>query len=205
MIENEKIIYQRLLDHANSCEEESIIAKLESIAPYPDPSYPEESLVKNGAFLRRELCRLGSETMMRHLPWDDFLRISNFEKTISPHLSLNDLFNSIFGGDAAVFRPPYILAKDYVNVDLPKEVGCSFDVPIFFFTGAHDWQTPISLSDNWFDQICAPYKELVHFANSGHFIVNEEPGKILMALVSKVLPFCKEDGCGERIIGVEDA
>ena len=45
------------------------------------------------------------------------------------------------------------------------------------------------LSDQWFSEIEAPYKELIHFEESGHFIVNEEPGKVLVALVSKVLPF----------------
>ena len=72
-------------------------------------------------------------------------------------------------------------------------MGTSFEVPIFFFTGVHDWHTPRSLSDHWFNQIKAPYKELVHFEESSHAVVNEEPGKFLVALVDKVLPFAQSE------------
>ena len=72
-------------------------------------------------------------------------------------------------------------------------------MPIFFFSGVHDYQTPVSLSDQWFGQINAPHKELIHFEESAHIVVSEEPGKVLVALVNKVLPFAqnisaKEDG-----------
>ena len=79
-----------------------------------------------------------------------------------------------------------------MDVDLPNDVGSSFEVPIFFFTGAHDWHTPRLLSDKWFDQINAPYKELIHFEESSHYVVAEEPGKVLTALVNKVLPFAQD-------------
>ena len=76
-------------------------------------------------------------------------------------------------------------------IDLPNDVGSSFEVPIFFFSGTHDWQTPTILSDQWFEQIDAPHKELIHFEESSHAIVNEEPGKVLIALVNKVLPIAQ--------------
>ena len=76
-----------------------------------------------------------------------------------------------------------------MKIDLPSDIGSSFKVPIFFFTGKHDWQVPKILSDEWFAQIDAPYKECVLFEESCHMVVNEEPGKILATLVNKVLPF----------------
>ena len=76
-------------------------------------------------------------------------------------------------------------------------------MPIFFFTGAHDWQIPRTLSDKWFSQISAPYKELVHFEESSHMIVNEEPGKVLTALVNKVLPFAQNEPDREEATGRE--
>lgn len=126
---------------------------------------------------------------MHHIPFDDVIKIFSLEKAISPHLSLTDLTNSILGDEVAVFRPPYTFTKDWIVYDLPKDVGSNFEVPIFFFTGCHDWQTPVSLSDQWFKEITAPYKELIHFEESSHFVTNEEPGKVLVALVNKVLPF----------------
>ncbi len=113
----------------------------------------------------------------------------NFESLISPHLTLRDLCNTILGDEAAVIRSPYLFTREFLNVDLPNDVGSSFDIPIFFFSGVHDWQTPKIHSDKWFDEIKAPYKELIQFNESSHIIVNEEPGKVLMSLVNKVLPY----------------
>ena len=76
-------------------------------------------------------------------------------------------------------------------------VFSEFEVPIFFFSGAHDWHTPVSLSNKWFDQINSTYKELIHFEESCHFIVNEEPGRFLAALVTKVLPFAEAENSRE--------
>ena len=128
---------------------------------------------------------------MRHLSYDDMTRILAFEQTISPHRTLVDIGYALFGEKKALYRPPYSFTKQFLNYDLPRDIGSAFDVPIFFFSGAHDWQTPIALSDQWFSQIEAPHKELVHFQESSHFVVNEEPGKFLTALVSQVLPFAE--------------
>ena len=90
-----------------------------------------------------------------------------------------------------MFRAPYHFTKEFIGIDLPNNVGSTFEVPIFFFSGSHDWVTPVSLSDEWFGQINAPYKELIHFEESSHILISEEPGKVLFALVSKVLPFAQ--------------
>ena len=105
---------------------------------------------------------------MHHLFWDDANKMFNFERTISPHLTLTDISNSILGDEVAVSRVPYIFTKEFTAIDLPNDVGSSFEVPIFFFSGRHDWHTPVSLSDQWFSEINAPYKELIHFEESCH-------------------------------------
>jgi pimeloyl-ACP methyl ester carboxylesterase len=186
----EKLTYERLLSHAREQKDNQLVARVEAIIPKLDADYPEreKSYVENCALVRRELSRLAGETLMHHLSWDDRLKTMAFDQLISPHLTLTDLSNAKLGDDIAAFRPPYTFAKDFYAIDLPNDVGSSFEVPIFFFTGAHDWQTPRLLSDNWFRQINAPYKELIHFEESSHMIVNEQPGKVLMALVNKVLP-----------------
>ena len=90
------------------------------------------------------------------------------------------------------------MIKELSERDLPDKLGSSFEVPIFFFSGTHDWQTPTILSDNWFSQIDAPYKKLVHFEESAHVVVNEEPGKLLTALVNMVLPYAQA-GSGREV------
>lgn len=197
-LENDRVNYKRLLSHARKHNEDELVTKLELTIPYLDAESPdrEESYVENCVFVRRELSRLAGETLMHHLFWDDLLKIISLNRAISPHLSLTDLSNAIIGDEIAVFRSPYTFTKDFLNTDLPQELGSSFDLPIFFFTGSHDWHTPVTLSDKWFHQITAPYKELIHFKESSHVVVNEEPGKFLAALVNKVLPFSQEDSEG---------
>ena len=190
--ENEQVLYKRLLNHAKEQEEDQLVEKLESIAPYLDPNNPEQSFVDHTLYVRTELSRLTGETMMHHLFLDDTLIMLKSDQILSPHLTLMDINNLLLGDDIALFRNPATIATDFVNVNLPEQLGSSFEVPIFFFTGTHDWHTPKILSDAWFDQIKAPYKELIHFQESCHVIVNEEPGKVLMALVNKVLP-CAQD------------
>ena len=190
-MDNQRVFYERLLSHAREQKESQLMAKLEAIAPYPDPDNPEKSFVENCASLQEALSRLAGETGMHHLSSDEMATMFNFERAISPHLTLTDLSHSVVGDEIALFRPPYGFTKEFMAIDLPNDVGSSFEVPIFFFSGTHDWQTPTILSDQWFDQINAPYKELIHFEESCHGIVNEEPGKVLVALVNKVLPLAQ--------------
>ena len=174
-------------------EEGELEKKLESISPYLDPEFPEKSFVENTCFLREELSRLAGETMMHNYSSDEAIQLAKFDQLISPHLTLTDIFNSTFGDDIALFRYPNPLIADFVNIDLPAQIGSTFEVPIFFFTGAHDWHTPKVLSDQWLDQINAPHKELIEFEESSRYVVNEEPGKVLLSLVNKVLPFSQSE------------
>lgn len=194
LMANERVLYERLLAHARERQEGPLIARLEAIAPYPDPDHRGKSFAEHCMFVRAELSRLAGETMMHHLYMDDVFRMIAFEKLISPHCSLTDLSNSLMGDAIALLRPPYAFTTEFMNVDLPNDVGSSFEVPILFFSGSHDWHAPRILSDEWFSRIEAPYKCLVHFEKSCHFIVNEEPGRVLMELVTKALPFARRAG-----------
>ena len=109
---------------------------------------------------------------------------------LSPHLSVEDLINATTAYKDPVARHPGF-GKEYADIDLPANIGSSFEVPIFFFSGRHDFQTPVTLSDQWFGEIEAPHKALIHFEESSHVIVNEEPGRVLTALVNQVLPFAQ--------------
>lgn len=188
--ESDRIAYERLLDHAREQSNNEVIAHLESMAPYPDPNNPEQSFIDHGAYIRSMLSDLAGEAMLHHSTFEDALTILHFNKAISPHLSLTDLSNATVGDTMALYRD-LSFAKEFMEIDLPEQVGNTFDVPIFFFTGAHDWHSPRVLSDDWFKRISAPHKELVHFEESAHGVLGEEPGKFLIALVNKVLPFAK--------------
>ena len=198
LMDNESVMYERLLSHAKKQKKDEVITKLEAIAPYPNPVCPEKSYADNAGYVRNELSRLAGESLMHHLLSDDAINMVSLDRAISPHLTLTDLSNAVFESNEGAFTA---FNKELMNIDLPKEVGSLFKAPIFFFTGTHDWTTPGVLSDKWFSRISAPYKELVHFKESSHAVLNDEPGKILIALVNKVLPFANS----ETGKGVNDA
>jgi pimeloyl-ACP methyl ester carboxylesterase len=62
-----------------------------------------------------------------------------------------------------------------------------FEVPIYLFTGRHDYNTPFELVEEWFPLIQAPHKEIVWFEHSAHFACLEEPERFQDALIRRVL------------------
>jgi len=60
--------------------------------------------------------------------------------------------------------------------DLAEEI-LSVRVPVYFFTGRHDYTVPFELSERYFEKLLAPRKRMVWFENSAHFPFFEEPLK----------------------------
>jgi proline iminopeptidase len=52
-----------------------------------------------------------------------------------------------------------------------------FTIPIFFFLGRTDYNTPSSVAAAYLDSIQAPRKEVVWFEHSSHFPFFEEPAQ----------------------------
>ncbi|RXI98580.1 alpha/beta hydrolase [Anaerobacillus alkaliphilus] len=50
-------------------------------------------------------------------------------------------------------------------------------VPVYLLTGKHDYQTPFSLAERYYDKLQCPYKELIWFEKSGHLLNYEETNK----------------------------
>jgi pimeloyl-ACP methyl ester carboxylesterase len=53
----------------------------------------------------------------------------------------------------------------------------AFTIPVYFFLGRHDYNTPSVLAAEYFEKLEAPTKELIWFEYSAHFPFWEEPGK----------------------------
>jgi pimeloyl-ACP methyl ester carboxylesterase len=63
----------------------------------------------------------------------------------------------------------------------------SVDVPVYFFTGRHDYTTPFSLVERFFEKLEAPSKKIIWFENSAHFPFYEEPERFTQKMVAIVL------------------
>jgi pimeloyl-ACP methyl ester carboxylesterase len=59
----------------------------------------------------------------------------------------------------------------------------TFEVPIVFMLGRHDWQVPSTLAARYFERIQAPAKRLVWFEQSAHNPPFEEPDRFNRSVV----------------------
>ena len=186
-----------LLNCAKEQGDKKLIKKLQSMLPYPDPNNKFSSLAKHADFIAVELSKINKRGL-RYKSNKEWLGMSKFGIMTSPHYSLWEIFKiSLFVGPHSSkfigFQPGHSFFDEFIEIDLPTEVGSKFDVPIFFFSGAHNWHVPYTLSDDWFKKIEAPYKEQIWFNESAHFAQYEEAGKFLVTLVSRVLPMTQEN------------
>lgn len=73
------------------------------------------------------------------------------------------------------------------DLDLIKDIT-EVKVPIYFYTGRYDYNTPSVLTEKYYNQIVAPKKELIWFEESAHFPLFEEYEKF-----NKLVIRVKED------------
>jgi pimeloyl-ACP methyl ester carboxylesterase len=62
------------------------------------------------------------------------------------------------------------------------------ELPVFLFTGRHDWNTPFPLAEEWAAALEAPHVELVWFEGAGHVPPIEAPEEFQRLLVEKLTP-----------------
>ena len=73
------------------------------------------------------------------------------------------------------------------TIDFPNQIE-RLDVPVFFFTGRHDWNTPYPLVEEWARSLDAPRVEMVWFEEAGHMIPLESSAEFERELLARLLP-----------------
>ena len=63
-----------------------------------------------------------------------------------------------------------------------------FAIPVYFFIGHHDYNTPFELAERYFDELEAPKKEKVVFEGAAHMIPFEEPERFNREVVRVFAP-----------------
>lgn len=196
MIDHVEEEYKQLLNFA---EDENNLELKAELAKF-DPSKSSDDIpgfyIKNVLPLMEVESRCGKAYPKSIL---EMIRCISTLKWVSPLYSCSELLRIKFGEKAAAIDPKFPFFKDFFDYDLPREVGNTFDVPIFFLTGFHDIHVASDLTNSWFERIDAPYKEQVWFKKSAHAAYLTEPYAFANALIEKVLPFSQSlRGGGEK-------
>ena len=97
----------------------------------------------------------------------------------APEYTLSDALNVKRGADLVARSMQY----DLVPKPLEGEIT-DFDVPVFFFLGRHDYNTPSQLAADYLERLRAPLKGLVWFEDSAHFPFFEEPDRFHQEMVA---------------------
>ncbi|PSB39837.1 hypothetical protein C7B69_01215 [filamentous cyanobacterium Phorm 46] len=72
------------------------------------------------------------------------------------------------------------------GVDFRKQ-ATRLKVPVYFLIGRHDGTTSPKLTEEYFNLLTAPHKELIWFEHSGHGLWMNESAKFIDVMVNKVL------------------
>jgi len=175
IIENEQMSYDFALEQARAWNDSVAIDELEEIGrPDEDGEYANES----GYEITEE--------------WVAYYGGDLYGKNDTEDVESDILGSDIYSADTykivkgwefsqAIFSDETLWYLDF-RTEL-TEVA----VPVFFFTGRHDYDTPFPLVEDYYDVLTAPAKEIVWFERSAHFPFYEEPGRFTRMMIEKVL------------------
>ncbi|RYG86541.1 MAG: alpha/beta hydrolase [Alphaproteobacteria bacterium] len=176
--ENERVGMRNAINSARENGDERGAATIESLAPYPDSG---PFTIQQADAWRAVANKYGS--LVGERPDAHFY----FNSTkLSPLYSPCDLQA---WGEGSSFT---------VTALWPRLADVSFsevrmvETPVVLFLGRHDNTTPSSIAARWLSGLEAPVAEAVWFEHSGHLPMVEEPGRVLAALLTKVLPLVRE-------------
>ncbi len=179
MMKGEALSYQYTLAQAKKRNHSAALKDLQAIAPYPDSMTTEKVLVE-----RRWLTEFGGAIYGETSP-SIILGIL----LTSPDYDLGDLWGFVAGSLLSLDT----LWPQLTQADIERDLGFKYQVPLFLFSGRHDYQVPSSLSSTWFKKLEAPHKEEVWFEKSCHVPMYSEPARFTSELVKRVLPYAKGD------------
>jgi pimeloyl-ACP methyl ester carboxylesterase len=171
--ENEIISYQFALDKAAESGNQKALRKLKKIGPPPHD-------YKKLLIQRKWLEKFGGVHHKKEISFAYFCRIG----AVSPDITLYDGFRYLRG---QYFSLEHMWEKELYRINLFTSVP-KIDVPIYFFLGRYDYNTPSEIVERYCEQLQAPKgKTVIWFENSAHIIPHEEPELFCDMLVNKVL------------------
>ncbi|HUT54939.1 MAG TPA: alpha/beta hydrolase [bacterium] len=172
MERNEAVSYQFVLDEAQNRRKPLAIANLKRIGP-PPYSGMGELIVQ-----RRYLGKFGGAVYKKPEGGGQIRKALH-----SPEYAPLDYLRYAAGTYYSNRR----MWDEVMTYDLIRQVP-SLDLPVYFFEGRHDYNTPWELVSEYYDKLDAPQgKTLIWFEDSAHSPNLEEPDRFARMMVDRVL------------------
>ncbi len=170
-----EISHQDALSLAREQNDTAALTALKTLGP---PPYSPDEL----SILGRWLTKLGGSIYGETTVWPILKPI-----IFAPGYSPIDIYYYMNGPRQAMSRVLGAIMNENLH-----ELGYDFEIPIFFFLGRHDHNTPSSLAEDYFNAIEAPFKKLIWFEKAGHVPMLAQPEKFARELIEQLLPVMGE-------------
>ena len=175
---SERIGYEATLAAARAAGNAEAVTQLTAIAPFPDAAQPE-----------RNLQNLGTERFWL-ATYGGYYRPGGFGHNAAiAALNPAETAQTLAARDAGQALSGAAMWGELGETSLWD--AQHFDIPMVMLQGRHDLGTSSALAEQWFAGVQAPAKRLVWFEDSAHMVYEEEPGKLLVTLVTTVLPLTR--------------
>jgi len=173
-IEQERISLRFALDYL---ERRGNLTGRAKLAGLGEPPYrrPLQDIFKQRATLWRAGGTFGPNYPVTRLLRDGLL---------CPHCGTLDMWRFVKG---QTFSARSIVTPKHWELALDK-THLRFCIPVCFFVGRRDYNTPSELAERYFDALEAPRKEKVIFENAAHMIPFEEPERFNREVVRVFVP-----------------
>lgn len=169
--EGELISYRYTLNKAKEVNNHKAIKELEEIGEPQTGDYT--TMYKNGfwGLVKQKdwLLKMGGERYAK-TKYTDWI----FSIWLSREYSFSDLIK--YGKSSGFSAGNIIYDPKFNNINFFQQIP-EVKVPVFFISGAYDYNTPWELVERYNDSLKAPVKEFIKFDKSGHSPVFEEPEK----------------------------
>ena len=166
--------YDFALNWAKERGDEAKIKKL--VDQGPPPYYGKGVAWKQATYLLDTFAFMNQNPAIRDNGFNTFRDLA------APEYGLYDKLNWFRGVlDTLDVVYPQLWDTDF------REQAARLEVPVYFFIGRHDINAPVSLTEEYYEMLEAPHKEIVWFESSGHNPWVSESDNFVKAMVEVVL------------------
>ncbi len=151
-------------------------AKVEALVRQGPPPYDEDVAWKSATYL------LDTYAYMNANPAIADNGANTFRDLAAPEYGLYDKVSWFRG----VIETLGVVYPQLWNVDFRQQAP-KLDVPVYFLIGRHDINAPVTLTEEYYNLLDAPHKEIVWFEHSGHTPWVHESTRFVQVMVDRVL------------------
>ena len=173
-LENDRICYDFALRLAQERGDTNQVEKLKQQGP--PPYYGKDVLWKSAAYLSETFDYMNKNPAIANPGFNTLQDLAGSEYGLYDKLNFVRGLLDTFG----------VVYPQLWDVDFRKQ-ATRLEVPVYFLIGRHDVNAPPKLTEEYFNLLTAPRKELIWFENSGHNPWMNETEKFVDTIVNKIL------------------